>query len=140
MSKCPICDIPKIESLNHDIDYNTMMLFCPSHLTLCDDAYRYKVFGNSNALSVWLRVIADVRDIYLAKVAKATHNETMQTYKANLTDNIHYHVAMTPCDNGSIIHSAKPGVNAKPIQSALYSDLACSLIDTLLVSHKPFNL
>ena len=60
---CPICDT-KCNNRMSTIDYTTGMVFCDNHLAKCESIYRHKVFGNSNALSTWLRVIADIRDGY----------------------------------------------------------------------------
>ena len=65
INQCPICDT-KCNNRMSTIDYTTGMVFCDNHLAKCESIYRSKVFGNSNALSVWLRVIADARDTYQA--------------------------------------------------------------------------
>ena len=54
INQCPICNIAKCDMVIPIIDYNTGMIFCDNHLAKCESIYRYKVFGNSNALSTWL--------------------------------------------------------------------------------------
>ena len=69
INQCPICNIHKRDMVIPITDYTTGIVFCDHHLAKCESIYRYKVFGNSNALSVWLRVIADARDTYQASQA-----------------------------------------------------------------------
>lgn len=71
INHCPICDT-KCNKRMSTIDYVTGMVFCDNHLAKCESIYRYKVFGNSNALSTWLRVIADIRDTYQASQGLVT--------------------------------------------------------------------
>lgn len=76
INQCPICNVHKRDMVIPIIDYTTGMVFCDHHLDKCEVEYRHKVFDDSNALSVWLRVIANIRDTYKASqgISKTSDN------------------------------------------------------------------